>query len=167
MLKVAADFAGEASKLANTCTAQVFIHAYKSMIIKDQLNFDDEEHFKNMDKKSLSMGCGCELCRVRHAYTMAKLEKHRAYKRATNDDYIYHSYGVSCASEDFDRVDELNEEMASLFYEKELIKERLGYDKSKTSTSVPLSTKVYRRNTGNIRIRGILVAKTRKLHENM
>jgi hypothetical protein len=167
MLKVTANFARDASKQADTCTAQVFIHAYKSLIIKDQLNFDDEDHFKNMDKKSLSLGCGCELCRVRHAYTMAKLERHRAYKRATDDDYVYHSYGVSCASEDFDRVDELNEQMASLFYEKELIKERLGYDKSKASTNVPLSTKVHRGNISDIRIRGILIAKQSKLHEKL
>ncbi len=164
MLKVSVDFAGQAAKEADNCTAQVFIQAYRNMLIKDQLNFNDEEHFKYMDKKSLSMGCGCELCRLRHKYTMAKLERHRAYKRATTDEYIYHANGVGCASEDFDRVDELDQEMALLFYQKALVKERLGYDKSKSRTKVPESTPVYRGKDKNICASGLLKPKTHRPH---
>jgi len=162
VLKIAKDLARDANKLADACTAQVFIHAYKSLIIKDQLNFDDEEHFRKMDKKSMSMGCGCELCRLRYEYTRYKLERHRCYARATNDEYTYQ--GAMTASADFDRVDELEEKMATIFYEKSIVKERLGYDKSKARTFVPESTPVYRSKIKDLRARGILIPKTLRPH---
>jgi hypothetical protein len=111
-LKLAVDLAKNANLLADNCTAEIFIQAYKSMMIKDQLNFDDEEHFRKMDKKSMSMGCGCELCRLRYEFTRYKLERHRCYNRATNDEYTYE--GTMTAIQDFNKVDELDEKMIRL-----------------------------------------------------
>lgn len=148
MQKVAAELDDKAIQLADSKTGEVFVQAFKSMLVKEQLDFDDEEHFKNMDIRSRHLGCGCWLCKLRYEYTWRKLERNKCYKRYTNDEYIYMT--GSCATvrdftnyqeeqllADKKRVEELDIELAQILTIKNLIKSRLGYDKHKKSTRVP------------------------------
>ncbi len=161
MQQVTAILQRKAIELADAHTGEVFLKAYKSLLIKEQLDFDDDEHFRHMDKYSRNQGCGCWLCKLRYEFTWRKLEVNRRYKRATNDNFVYvirgrtklsyHDDQETCAKDDLKRVDELKEEMAQIHLIKDIIKQRLGYDKSKKSTRVPEEIAIYRWGLQNLR----------------
>lgn len=161
MQQVTAILQRKAIDLANAHTGEVFLQAYKSLLVKEQLDFDDEEHFRYMDKCSRNQGCGCWLCKLRYEFTWRKLEANRRYKRATNDNFVYlnrgdgrlecHEDQDACAKSDLEHVEVLKEEMAAIHLIKDIIKERLGYDKSKKSTRVPEEISLHKWGLQNLR----------------
>lgn len=161
MQQVTAILNGKAIHLANVRTGEVFLRAYKSLLVKEQLDFEDDEHFRHMDKYSMSQGCGCWLCKLRYEFTWRKKERHRVHKRVTNDEFIYLTGSCvrlnyqedqeKCAKEDWARIDELDGEMAEIHCIKTILKTRLGYDKSKKSTRVPEEIPIYRWGLQNLR----------------
>lgn len=162
MQQVSAILRNKAIDLANSRTGEVFLMAYKSLLVKEQLDFKTDEHFTYMDKQSRNLGCGCWLCKLRYEFTWRKLEASRLYKRATSDDFVYltgncatlnyHDDQETWAKSDLERVAELETEMAEIQLIKTIIKQRLGYDKSKKSTRVPKEIPLHRWGLQNLRI---------------
>ncbi len=161
MRQVTAILERKAIDLANVHTGEVFLRAYKSLLVKEQLDFENEKHFRHMDKYSLSQGCGCWLCKLRYEFTWRKKERHRIYKRVTNDEFVYLTGNCiklnyeedqgACVKDDLARIDELETEMAEIHCIKEILKKRLGYDKSKKSTRIPEEIPIYRWGLQNFR----------------
>lgn len=146
MQEVVADLNAKAVIVANTQQARAFMIAYKTIITKHQLDFEDDAHFAEMDIQSRTVGCGCWLCKLRFEYTQRKKEMHRIYKRVTNDEFVYMT--GSCANsnyaenqeieakKDWEYYYKLKIELELIAQAKTKIKEALGYDKHEKSTRV-------------------------------
>lgn len=135
-MSIRGDFLVVAHKKANAKFPEVFIKAFKRFTVKNKLNFEDDNHYRLMDKESRTTGCGCALCLLRFKYTRVVLARHRVYKRITNDDYVY---GIQhTLSDDWALLKSLDTELIEIHLEKSKVKNKLGfiykrksYDKSK------------------------------------